>query len=145
MARITHIAIATNDAKRSCEFYTQVFGLEFVRALDSQKFSGFVLSDGHMNLTIPDFKDDDAAGSELGVTFQGLHHIGVQVDPSEHVEERLTAAGYALRRDINEVIGVKAGGNHTPSHEFKYQGPDGVVIDISSVGWEGTESWQGRR
>ena len=54
-------------------------------------------------------------------------------------------AGYAPRSDMNEAIGIKAGGDYTPTHEFKDQGPDGVVIDISSVGGEGTEIWQGGR
>ena len=37
------------------------------------------------------------------------------------------------------ALGIDTGGVHNPKQEFKYQGPDGVVIDISSVGWEGTE------
>ena len=138
MARIKHIAIATNDADATRDFYVDVIGMRVVRTIDAKKYAGYILSDGHINLAILDFKEDDVAGPEWGAGFQGLHHIGIHADPEEGVIEKLAERGFQPRNDINEALGVKAGASYNPTHEFKYQGPAGVVIDISTTGWEGT-------
>lgn len=144
MARIKHIAIATKDADRARDFYIKVLGMSLLRTVDQPKYTGYILSDGHLNLALLDYKQDDVAGEEWGAGFEGLHHIGVQVDPSEGVIDKLGESGFSPRDDINQALGVSVGGNYNPTHEFKYQGPDGVVIDISSVGWEGTDGWRGK-
>lgn len=139
MARIKHIAIATNDADGTRDFYTDIIGMNVVRSVEMAKYSGYILSDGYINLAILDFKQDDAAGTERGTAFEGLHHIGIQADPNEGVIEKLTSHGFKPRTDINDALGVKAGSaSYNPTHEFKYQGPSGVVIDVSTTGWEGT-------
>ncbi len=144
MARIKHIAIASKNPEKTRDFYVDVFGLRIVRSIDQPKYKAFILSDGYLNLAIIDFHTDDVAGAERGAAFQGLHHIGVQIDASERIPERLAEAGYAPRDDINRALGTEQGaGAFNASHEFKFGGPDDVVIDISSTGWEGTDGYLG--
>ena len=138
MAKIRHIAIASKDADKTKKFYTEIFGMEVVQKLDSPKYYGYLLTDGYINMAILDFKDASAAGSEWGVDFSGLHHMGFQIDESEGIPEKLEAAGYEPRVDINQALGIKQDVASSRRHEFKYSAPVGVVIDLSSTGWAAT-------
>jgi catechol 2,3-dioxygenase-like lactoylglutathione lyase family enzyme len=64
MAKIEHIAMATQDADKTAKFYIDVFGLEEIAKLDSPTASGYFLSDGDMNLAILNFNNAGVAGSE---------------------------------------------------------------------------------
>jgi catechol 2,3-dioxygenase-like lactoylglutathione lyase family enzyme len=64
MAKIEHIAMATQDADKTAKFYIDVFGLEGIAKLDSPTASGYFLSDGDMNLAILNFNNAGVAGSE---------------------------------------------------------------------------------
>ena len=54
MAKIKHIAIATQDAEKTAKFYMEAFGLREVGKVDSPAASGVYLSDGNINLAILD-------------------------------------------------------------------------------------------
>ena len=137
MAKIKHIALTTENPTAVAAFYQKAFDMQEIHRSPS---GAVFLTDGYINLAIIDFHTDDVAGAERGAAFEGLHHIGVQIDASERIPERLAEAGYAPRDDINRALGIEqgAGAANTP-HEFKFGGPDGVVIDISGSGWEGTD------
>src|SRR5215467_7038545 len=138
MARIRHIAIQTQDEEATKDFYVQNFGLKVVRRLNSERTSGYFLTDGHINLAILNFKNDVVAGAERGKGYSGIHHIGFQVESLSDVASKLEAAGSAPRDDVNQALGVghhaRPGGNV----EVKYSGPDGVMVDVSETGWVGT-------
>ncbi len=139
MAKIKHIAIATQDAEKTARFYTEVLGLKEIAKLDSPTASGYYISDGNINLAILNFKNDQVAGPEYGVGYTGLHHIGFQVESLEEAAKKLKAANWKPRDEINEALGV---GMDSPRHgnvEVKYGGPDGVIVDISETGWVGTD------
>lgn len=138
MAKIKHIAIATQDAEKTAKFYTEAFGLEEIAKLDSPTASGYYLSDGDINVAILNFKNDEVAGAEYGKEFSGFHHIGFQVESLEEIAEKLAAAGSNPRDDINHSLGVGMGRPHHGNVEVKYGGPDGVIIDVSETGWVGT-------
>jgi catechol 2,3-dioxygenase-like lactoylglutathione lyase family enzyme len=138
MAKIKHIAIATQDADKTAKFYTEVFGLQEIAKLDSPNASGYYLSDGDINVAILNFKNDQAAGVERGMEYSGLHHIGFQVESLEEIAEKLAAAGSRPRDDINRALGVGMGGPRHANVEVKYAAPDGVVVDVSQTGWVGT-------
>lgn len=140
MAKIRHIAIATQDPEGTARFYVDVFGLERIARIDAAGVSGYYLSDGDINVAILRFKDERVAGVERGLGFSGLHHIGFQVDSLEKVSERLAAAGARPRDDINQALGVGQGEVPHANVEVKYGGPDGVVLDVSETGWVGTPS-----
>ena len=141
MARIRHIAIQTQDEEATKKFYVENFGLQVVKRLDSQRTSGYFLTDGHISLAILRFKNDAIAGTERGKGWSGIHHIGFQVDNLEEAIEKLAdSSGAKPRDDINAVLGV---GGPTAGHgnvEMRYIGPDNVNFDISETGWVGTPS-----
>jgi len=111
-----------------------------VRKLDSERTSGYYLTDGNINLAILRFKNDKVAGVERGVGWSGIHHIGFQVESLEEIEEKLAAAGARPRDDINEALGLGKGGHRVGEGnvEVRYAGPDNVNFDVSQTGWVGT-------
>jgi glyoxylase I family protein len=137
MPKIKHIAISTQDVDKTAKFYIDVFGMKEIAKVDSPGASGYYLSDGDLNLAILNFKQDAVAGVERGKNWNGIHHIGFEVDSLEEITEKLAAAGAPLRDDINTALGV-GGGHRYANVEVKYNGPDGVMIDVSETGWVGT-------
>ena len=138
MAKIKHIAIATQDEEKVAKFYKEVFGLKEVGKIDGANASGYYLTDGNINLAILNFKNDQVTGPEYGKEYSGIHHIGFHVESLDEINTKLLAAGSEARDDINQALGVGMG---KPSHtnvEAKYGAPEGVIIDVSETGWVGT-------
>jgi catechol 2,3-dioxygenase-like lactoylglutathione lyase family enzyme len=140
MARIKHIAIATQHADETARFYIEVMGLKQVGIVDNENASGYYLSDGHINLAILNFQNDQVAGPEYGTSYSGIHHIGFEVDNLAEQAARLAAAGSTPREEINRALGIGMDGPKRHSNvEVKYSAPDGVIIDISETGWVGAK------
>ena len=114
MPQIKHIAIATNDAEKTAKFYSEVFGLRQVAKLDSGNAIGFMLSDGNVNMAILDFQNDAVAG-ERGKDWEGIHHIGFEVESLEEIEARLMSAGSEEMKSVNEAL--HAGNDRPPPPE----------------------------
>lgn len=138
MAKIKHIALATQDVDGTARFYIDVFGMQEIAKIDSPGASGYYLSDGDLNLAILKFKNDAVAGSEYGTGYSGIHHIGFQVENLEEIADKLAEAQSKPREDINRALGVGMGGPRHANVEVKYNGPDGVILDVSETGWVGT-------
>ena len=149
MAKIKHIALSTQDPEKTARFYVDVFGMKQIGRVDHPAVSGFFLTDGDLNLAVLNFKNDAVAGVERGREFSGLHHIGFQVDSLEEIALRLAAAGSARRDDVNDALGVGRGdrqansdGKRRGNVEVKYNGPDGVMVDVSETGWVGASGFR---
>ena len=141
MAKIKHIAIATQEPEKTASFYKEVFDLQEVGRVDSENAEGYYLTDGHINLAILRFKNDVIAGEEFGAGFTGIHHIGFQVKDAEAADTKLRNCSSSPRDDINSKLHAGMGSGHGGRNvELKYNGPDGVMIDISQNGWVGTDS-----
>jgi catechol 2,3-dioxygenase-like lactoylglutathione lyase family enzyme len=138
MPKIKHIAMSTQDVDKTAKFYVDVFGMKEIARIDSPGARGYYLSDGDINLAILNFKNDDVAGVERGKEWSGIHHIGFQVEDLDAIAERLAAAGSAPRDDVNRALNVGHGHDHRANVEVKYNGPDGVMLDVSETGWVGT-------
>ena len=138
MPKIKHIAISTQDVEKTAKFYIEVFGMKEIAKVDSPGATGYYLSDGDLNLAILNFKNDQVAGVERGKGYNGIHHIGFQVESLEAIAAKLAEAGSRRREDINEALGVGQGPRHGGNVEVKYAGPDGVILDVSETGWVGT-------
>ena len=135
MAKLRHLAIATDDPDRTAQFYVDTFEMRRVRSARGQWGWGHILSDGTINLAVLCFATDAAAGVERGTGYRGLHHIGFEVDDVEAAATRVEAAGCPARTDINDALGIPHDG--PIKGEFKYEGPDGVVFDLSPPGvWQ---------
>ena len=127
MAKLRHIAISVPDKERAARFYENAFGLKRM----SQSEVSVRLSDGTVNLTVLQFRDEGDAGDERGKDFVGLHHFGVMVDDLEE-----------SRRAIEENGGTFHPGPtaHNPENaEHKFRDPYGIVFDISTLAWPGTK------
>lgn len=138
MPKIKHIALSTQDVDATAKFYIEVFGMKEIAKLDGPGAKGYYLSDGDLNLAILNFKNDTVAGVERGKDWSGLHHIGFQVESLEEIAEKLATAGSEPRHDVNQALGVGHDRRGHGNVEVKYNGPDGVMLDVSQTGWVGT-------
>ena len=134
MARIRHIAIATQDPETTARFYIEGLGLKEVGNVNSPTAHGYYLSDGHVNLAILKFKYDDPATTEGMLRYTGLHHFGVEIDNMDEARAQIEKAG-AVHRPYPGTEEMAKRGNV----EVKFTGPDGVTIDLSEHGWLGTK------
>ncbi len=140
MAKLKHVGIATRDPDQAVKFFTDVLGWTIVGEIDSRNATGYYVSDGDMNIALLKFKNAPAAGSEYGLDYTGLHHLGFQVDDLDETAQKFSAAGYEPRHDINIAQGLGAN-PEKDNAEFKYAGPDGVIVDVSEKGWVGTATF----
>jgi catechol 2,3-dioxygenase-like lactoylglutathione lyase family enzyme len=122
MAKIKHIAIATQDPEGTARFYTDVFGMKQIGRIDSPNVLGYFLSDGDINFAILKFKSDAAAGEERGKDWSGIHHFGFQVESLEAIAERLAQVGSQRRDDINNALGLGRTAQRNANVEVKYTG-----------------------
>jgi methylmalonyl-CoA/ethylmalonyl-CoA epimerase len=136
MARIRHIAIASDDPAKAAAFFKDAFGLREVRrnggdgsAVPVPPGSAVGLTDGELNITFIKFGVDQTG---VGLDYRGIHHFGVQVDDMDEHTTLLEGMGAPC------IAGKDAipPGAHL---EIKFRGPDGVVFDISDRPWPGTE------
>ena len=141
MAKIKHIAIATQDPETTAAYYKKVFDLREVGRVDTDNAEGYYLTDGHVNLAILRYKSDVLAGDAFGTAYSGIHHIGFQVDDAAETDARLRAADSMPLEAINSALRKGMGDRHGGRNvEMKYNGPDGVMLDVSQNGWVGTDS-----
>ena len=92
MAKLRHIAIATNDPKATAEFYKKAFGFEQIGETSptSPLAQGYFLSDGTLNIAVLKFKTDQIG---KGIDYTGVHHFGILVDDPEKTTEHLESLG----------------------------------------------------
>ena len=136
MAKIRHIAIAVQDPKKTAQFYMNTFGLKQVGETDSPLATGVYLSDGSINVALLKYKTDEAAGKERGKDYVGVHHFGFQVDDLEESGRNIKANGGSFFLDLPEQ-------KDTLYYEQKWRDPNGIIFDISHMGWVGTSESEG--
>jgi len=138
VARIKHIALTTANPAKTAAFYKEAFGLKELRRSPN---GAVFLTDGYIHVAVLNLKGEESADMGAhGPNFTGIHHFGFEVDDlgdacaklEEAHGERLTAKTEA---EADAYAELRAG--HA-NFEMKWSGPDGVVIDISHTGWEGT-------
>ena len=88
MARIKHIAIATQDPEATAKFYKEGLGLREAGVVNSVAAEGYYLTDGYINVAILRFKDDDAATTEGSPRYTGIHHFGFEVEAWQRPRSR---------------------------------------------------------
>jgi catechol 2,3-dioxygenase-like lactoylglutathione lyase family enzyme len=137
MARIRHIAIASDDPAKAAAFFKEAFGLREVRrnggdgSVSEKPAPGSAvgLTDGELNLTFIKFANDQTG---VGLDYTGIHHFGVQVDDMDQHKTLLEGLGAPCIAGKDSI----PPGAHL---EIKFRGPDGVVFDISDKPWPGTD------
>ena len=140
MAKIKHIAIATQEPEKTANFYKDVFDLQEVGRVSNENAEGYYLSDGNVNIAILKFKNEVIVGDKFDTSYSGIHHIGFQVDDAEAADAKMKKSDAYPMNEINSALHAGMGTGHGGKNvELKYNGPDDVMIDISQTGWVGTE------
>jgi len=127
MAKLRHIAIATQDPETTAAFYREAFEFAEVGRTDAPLGTAIYLSDGTLNIAIVRFKTDQLG---RGMDYVGLHHLGFLVDDADAASRKLSALG----ADCLVARPEKPKG----FFEIKHRGPDGVVLDLSDHPWIGS-------
>jgi len=130
MARIKHIAIRTGDVEKTAAFYKEAFGLKQVGLGQN----GIYLTDGHLNIAVLKFQPGKN-GEPLRL---GIDHVGFQVDDVDATIARINGLGGKPLTDRTEVHPSDPSRPQS-YYEIKCVGPDEQVIDVSNVGWVGTD------
>ena len=89
--QLRHIAISVPDKEKTAKFYEETFGFKRV----SESVVATRLTDGVINLTFLQFRNQDDAGDERGKDFVGIHHFGVWVDDLEGTRHTSSASSTA--------------------------------------------------
>ena len=96
------------------------------------------LTDGHINLAILNWKtEQDADVGANGPNYSGIHHLGFQVEDLDEAcakLEKVQGQRLTQKEGLDRAMGPRGPRNF----EMKWAGPDGVVMDISHTGWDGT-------
>ena len=139
MAKLKHIAMSVPDPEGIADFYCQAFDMTRVGTTNSPLAKGVYVTDGVITLALLKYKTDKYAGyvkgeDERGKDFIGLHHIGFWVDDLNQAEKQVEAAGgkYLMGRPDSNALDT--------FYEEKYRDPNGVIFDISHLGWHGTNN-----
>ena len=132
MARVKHIAIATNDPDTTARFYIDGLGLKEVGKVDNESAEGYYLSDGYINIAILKWRSEEAAITEGSPRYTGIHHLGFEVDKLGPAQEKVQQAGATPSpRNAGHMEEAAAQKNV----EMKFFGPDHVMVDLSEQGW----------
>ena len=133
MARIKHIALTTKNPDQVAAFYKDGLGLKEIRRSPS---GAVFLTDGYINLAILNWKTEkDADVGANGPNYNGIHHIGFEVEDLDEASQRLEAVQARRLTEKDGLDVAMAPGRHR-NFEMKWAGPDEVVFDISHTGWQ---------
>ena len=77
------------------------------------------LSDGVMNITLPQFETEEDAGGERGKDFVGLHHFGIRVDDIESMKQAIEAHGGKFHPGPTAHVSVNAGAQVSGSQRYR--------------------------
>ncbi|GGG18372.1 lactoylglutathione lyase [Caldovatus sediminis] len=135
MAKIRHIAIATQDPDKAVEFYKSAFGFRELRKLDNERARGYFLTDGSINIALLKFKTDQLG---KGLDYVGLHHFGVYTEDADGCVEKVLAMGGEPYVDEMELTPVDDGKYRRPD---KFRGHEGIIFDVADKPWPGTEEY----
>jgi lactoylglutathione lyase len=136
MARIQHLAIASRDPYAQAEFYKRVLGFTEVKRLDNPRAKGVVLTDGHLNISVLQFQQDQL---DHGLDFTGLHHFGVYVEDLDGTAKKCLENGCVPYSELPEDPDEKAK-NYRPKRSDKFKGPENALFDIADHAWIGAGS-----
>ena len=133
MAKIRHIALTTENPSEVAEFYKHAFDMQEIRRSEA---GAVFLSDGYINLAILNWKTEkDADVGPNGPNYNGIHHIGFQVEDLDEASEKLEQVdGQRLNQRHDDTTLAQAAAAPR-NFEVKWAGPNGVVIDVSKSGW----------
>jgi catechol 2,3-dioxygenase-like lactoylglutathione lyase family enzyme len=92
--KLRHLGIASRDPWKTADFYIKAFGMRKIGEIspDHVGAAGVCLTDGVMNIAIVRFKTDEYAEG-FGKDYEGLHHIGFEIEDHAQMRGAIEAAG----------------------------------------------------
>jgi lactoylglutathione lyase len=117
MAKLRHIAIIVPDPEKAARFFEQAFDMKRV----GKARRGLYVSDGTVNVALLKIESPEEK--------IGLYHFGMWVDDLDSAETQAQGAG------AHYLTGRPTSPNSF--YECKYEGPDGLVFDLTHTGWIG--------
>ena len=135
MAKLRHIALSVKDPEKTAKFYEDAFDLQRVGEVNSALAEGIYLSDGTINIALLLYKSDEMSGyvegeDERGKDWEGIHHMGFLVENLEETEKKIENAGGKY------LMGRPDGSTPNTFYEIKFRDPQGVIDDITHLGWK---------
>jgi catechol 2,3-dioxygenase-like lactoylglutathione lyase family enzyme len=131
VAKLRHFALVVKDQERSALFYEKAFGMQRAGYEDLGWSSAMYMTDGVVNLALLHFEGETGSGLKDAKSFTGAHHIGFIVDDLVEAQKQIEAAGGSFFFDLGDDA-------EKPNFERKFKDPDGIIVDISHMGWAGT-------
>lgn len=120
-ARIAHVAMKVNDLEKATAFYQNVFGFTVKTSTHVNGHVSRHMSDGHTDLSLMLFDNEDAPEARLAGEGPCIHHWGLEVDDREAFAKSIESRGGTLLS--------------TPgAHALKFRAPDGNVAEIVNRG-----------
>jgi methylmalonyl-CoA/ethylmalonyl-CoA epimerase len=121
--KLRHLGIASADPRRTADFYCKAFGMRRIGEINPNHVgaAGVYLTDGVMNVTIIKFKTDEYAVPH-SKDFQGLHHIGFEVENHDEARTEIEAAGGKYLWD--------GGLDHK-----RYRDADNLIVEVTVEGF----------
>lgn len=140
MNKLRHIAVAVNNPEEAAKFFIDVIGMKVMDRGTGPNPNYYLTDDGTIELALIRLDSHDIMGRERPADFEGLHHIGFEVDDLEDMQKRMATTQYSIRDDINNAIKARnearANATGVPSKrrnggvEVKYWGPAGITFDL---------------
>lgn len=139
MNKLRHIAIASKNPEKDAKFFVEVLGMTVKDKGVGDNPNYYLTDDGTIELALINLTDHDIMGRERPLDYEGLHHIGFEVDNLEEAEKNMATAKVPRRDDINNAIHArnearaKAGtavNKRRGGVEVKYWGPSGITFDL---------------
>jgi lactoylglutathione lyase len=133
MGKLRHIALSVPDAEAAAQFFEKAFGMQRVgTTLPTAAARGVYLTDGVVNLALLHFADGvPIPGYDGDPKRAAIIHFGMWVDDFNAAEQSVYEAGGTY------VTGKHGDGAPHNYVEVKYASPDGIVFDVTQLGWIG--------
>lgn len=137
MAKLRHIALSVPDPDKTADFYCEAFDMKRVGTTDSPLAKGVYVSDGVITMALLKYKTDEWSGyvegeDERGKDYVGIHHFGFWVDDIDTSEGKIEEAGGKY------LMGRPSGDNDDTFYEMKFRDPNGIIVDVTHLGWGGS-------
>lgn len=126
MAKLRHVAVVVRDLEKATRFYEQIFDMK--RAFEV-KNTAVYLTDGTMNLALLNYETVNRPGSKTADGRLGIHHFGFRVADMAATRDKIEELGGQYAFDLGDPKGM--------NFERKFYDPEGMIFDISEVGWYG--------
>jgi lactoylglutathione lyase len=117
MSRVVHIALKVNDLEAATKFYTEVFGFKETKTGRSRGHISRHLTDGHVDIALMVYDDENSDEAQLAGPGPRLHHWGISVEDQDAAAEKIKAYGGTVFP-------------HLGKGALKFRAPDGTLAEV---------------